>query len=154
MKALIVLLLSAVSAMAQVVTLVAPYNGTNSSVELVIEPYQTAELLAIFPLAGATMRVEKDGGTTSDEFTSHTGVVLFHPVVVTGPAVIHLFRGFSGSSYMATFRLTPEPYPVGSALLVPPGPGGASVVLQCSTNLVDWSSATNGAYTGDRKSVV
>jgi hypothetical protein len=144
----IILLMSAVSAMAQVVTLVSPYNGTNNYADLVIEPYQTAELLSIFALESASLLVVKDGTTGYNSFGNQASGFRFHPVVVAGPAVLQLTRGTQpGSSNMATFRLTPEPYPVGSALLVPPGPGGASVALECSTNLVDWSPAPNGVYT-------
>ena len=150
MKILLILLLSAVSAMAQVVTIGLSGTGTNNYADLIVEPYQTAELLSISPLSGSSLSLEKDGvASTEDFYSNQSGSTWqFHPVVVQGPALIRLRRNRFALDSLATFRLMPEPYPVGSALLVPPGPGGASVVLQCSTNLVDWSSATNGAYTG------
>lgn len=65
------------------------------------------------------------------------------PLVVPGPAVIKVM-GYGG---MATFKITPDQYPSDKTVVVPGGPGGASVTMECSTNLVHWTPADNGAYT-------
>ena len=65
------------------------------------------------------------------------------PFIIAGPATIEL-RGTGG---LATFRVYPESYPPDKSILVAPGAGGAAITLECSTNLVDWMTATNGVYT-------
>jgi len=67
------------------------------------------------------------------------------PIVIAGPALITLST-FGPRSGYCTVRLTPDSYPPDKALLVPPGTNLVSVALECSTNLVQWTAATNGVY--------
>lgn len=64
-------------------------------------------------------------------------------LVVNGPAKL-LVVGIGG---MATFRITPDQYPPDRTVVVPGGPGGATVTMECSTNLVHWEPAVGGSYT-------
>lgn len=65
-------------------------------------------------------------------------------LVVNGPAKL-LVAGYGGG--MATFKITPDQYPPDRTVVVPGGPGGATVTMECSTNLVQWESAVVGTYT-------
>lgn len=65
-------------------------------------------------------------------------------LVVNGPAKL-LVAGYGGG--MATFKITPDQYPPDKTVVVPGGPGGATVTLESSTNLVHWTPAASGAYT-------
>ena len=125
-----------VTARAQVVSIV----GSGSNVLFRVESYQAAELLSVSPISfsGSQLVIEKDGTQIVHSFDLHS----FNRLVVAGPASIKVYDGS-----MATFRLTPEPYPPDRSILVAPGSGGATVTLECSTNLVDWTSTTNGVYT-------
>ena len=68
------------------------------------------------------------------------------PLIVAGPARFTLQSpGTPGA--VCTFRVTPDAASPTTAEVVPPGTGGARVELQCSTNLVNWQTATNGIYT-------
>ena len=48
---------------------------------------------------------------------------------------------------MATFKITPDQDPPDRTVVVPGGPGGATVTMECSTNLVHWEPAVGGSYT-------
>lgn len=110
-----------------------PAPGTNT---LTLAPYETAELVSFPTVANPRQLWFKRSG---DWYLRQDAL----PLIIAGPATIEL-RGTGG---LATFRLTPESYPPDKAILVAPGAGGAAVILQCSTNLVDWMTATNGIYT-------
>ena len=107
-------------------------RGTNT---LTVAPYEVAELVS-FPVVSIprTIWFKRDGAWLlyQDE----------RPLVLAGPASIEL-RGNGG---IATFKLLPDSYPPDRSILIAPGTGGAAISLECSTNLVDWSSATNGVY--------
>ena len=51
------------------------------------------------------------------------------------------------SPAFATLEITPEPFPPTKTITIEPGTGGAAITLEASTNLVNWTSATNGVYT-------
>jgi len=135
---LLLLLVVTVSTQAQLVSVV----GTNGSTPaiLAVEPWQSAELVSIAPMHNL-LTIEKNGELVG----YNTGDYALNPLVIVGPARVRVYG--QGSSSMATFRLSPEPYPPTQAMLVPPGTGGATVALECSTNLIDWLVATNGVYT-------
>lgn len=116
------------------VTFLAPgIEGTNT---LNLAPYEVAELVS-FPTVSPPRQIwfRKSGAwyLYQDE----------RPLIIAGPATLEL-RGTGG---IATFRLTPESYPPDKSVLVAPGAGGAAIALECSTNLVDWLTTTNGVYT-------
>lgn len=121
---------------------------------LEIAAYETAELVS-FPKVinanGPILWIYKDGEafqysvrppkTGPDGYPNDP----FDPLIVTGPARIDLV--VYSVKALCTFKLTPESYPPDRSVLVPPGPGGANIQLECSTNLVQWFPATSGAYT-------
>jgi hypothetical protein len=57
----------------------------------------------------------------------------------------------SGDIYQkgfVTFKITPEAFPPDKTFIIAEGTQGATVTLECSTNLLNWTTATNGFYTG------
>ena len=75
---------------------------------------------------------------------------------MTGPAKFRL-RTESGSSgpstpnpfsAYATIKITPGAFPPDRAVLLPPNTNNVSVMMEQSTNLRDWTPATNGLYGG------
>jgi len=71
---------------------------------------------------------------------------------VAGPAtlVFHWSTTYTGfNKPWVTIRVTSEPmFPPERTVMIPHWSPGANVALQCSTNLVDWFSVTNGVYSG------
>ena len=61
--------------------------------------------------------------------------------MVAGPATI-----WSGG--YATLRITPQEFPVEKTAIIPHLSKGATVTLQVSNNLMDWTTAANGIYSG------
>ena len=149
---------TATSAQARLITLtVVPAMGpTNTVAEFQLESYEAAELVS-YPsdiANGSRIDVIKDGAqfhytATVFGFPSSSQVVPkppLEPLIVAGPARIRLFSDVGGPKF-CTFRITPESYPPDKSLLIAPGPGGAEVTLEYSTNLVNWTATTNGVYT-------
>lgn len=135
----------------RVVTLtVQNYNGVDEPMkEMTIEDVELAEVLTLrcnTPIA-ATLSVFKDGKAIDISASSGTAALPFQPIFVAGPAKIRLRADQSQAAGFCTIRVTPEAFPPDRSVLVAPGAGGAVIALECSTNLVNWTAATNGVYT-------
>lgn len=119
-----------------------------------IAPGETAHLVSLIRSAsrgdGARIFVQKADvtGVALDYRVTTGGVIpVYLPgdkLVVNGPAKL-LLVGHGGT--MATFKITPDQYPPDKTVVVPGGPGGATVTLESSTNLVHWEPAVGGTYT-------
>lgn len=73
--------------------------------------------------------------------------------VIPGPATLRLyFENRTGTTAAprgrATFKITPVAFPPDKTFIIPDGTPGATVTLETSTNLLTWTTATNGFYTG------
>ena len=151
MKQLFLVLLAvlAIDARAEFVTLTAAAtNGVSIGVaELSIRPYEAAELVSyVGPTRGDRLQLFKDGKTIDCPFAPQT-----YPVIVAGPATFRYtaLTNSSGEGFgpaFLTFRITPGAFPPDRTVIVLPGTNQTSVTLECSTNLVNWASATNGVY--------
>lgn len=141
----------------RLITLTVPnVDATNGVAEFQLESYEAAELVS-FPsdiASGSRIDIIKNGfqfhySANPFAFPS-SGPTLpkppLEPLIVAGPARI-LLRSDTGRPSLCTFRVTPESYPPDKSLLIAPGPGGAEVTLEFSTNLVNWIATTNGIYT-------
>jgi hypothetical protein len=63
---------------------------------------------------------------------------------MVGPAKVELIT--SGSPVFVTLKIEPESFPPDKTIVIPQG-GGANIALECSTNLIDWVTASPGVYT-------
>ncbi len=149
MKTIILLfLLLSIPPMARagVVTLIAKgqdtLTGTNGIAELRLGPYEWAEVVS-FPTSttsGQRLEIEKDG------LMAIVSPGICDAVSVAGPANIRLVAERGQQTAMCTIKVRPEAFPPDKALLLSPGTNQARITLECSTNLVQWFSATNGVY--------
>lgn len=111
---------------------------------------ETAHLISMIRSAtnGGELKiyVQKDGvvGLVKPSVRNNEIYITPDTLVVNGPAKL-LVVGTGGN--MATFKITPDQYPPDRTVVVPGGPGGATVTMECSTNLVQWESAVGGTYT-------
>ena len=123
-----------------------PPNPLPQTNEVVIAPYEVAELVSCpNPYNQFEINVVKDGTTFS---FGPSDIANTRGVVMAGPAVIKFGTGTTGQKGFCTFRITPESFPPDKTLIIPDGTAGATVTLECSTNLINWGSATNGFYSG------
>ncbi len=76
------------------------------------------------------------------ELSNNTGII---PTKVKGPATISL-RAYAGISAMLTIRISPESFDPNKTLILPPSTNQVAIALETSTNLVNWTMATNGVY--------
>lgn len=159
---LLVMLLSALGLVAQdryvTVTLPVAFSSPNdyypktATNVIDIAAGETAHLVALLkPERGiaANVYVHKNGvvaiGYPSRNSPEYPTIYApADPLVVNGPAKL-LVVGYGGG--MATFKITPDQYPPDKTVVVPGGPGGATVTLESSTNLIHWVPAAGGTYT-------
>jgi hypothetical protein len=69
--------------------------------------------------------------------------------IIVGPAMLTLNNGFFGDSVVFTFRFIPQPDPFtpSNAVIIPAdAKGPVSIIMESSTNLVDWIQALPGTY--------
>lgn len=70
------------------------------------------------------------------------------PAVVAGPARIQL-AGYSSRGSFCTVKVSSRFGSPTGTVVIPPGPGGAILGLESSTNLQSWSLSSPGVYTND-----
>lgn len=150
MKQLFLVLLAvlAIDARAEFVTLITEATGgSNDVAELSIGAYEAAELVSVVgPNYGQELLLFKDGKRTYCPLAPQQ-----YPVIVAGPAMFRYTAVTNSSGQGAgpcfiTFRITPEAFPPDRTVIALPGTNQTFVTLECSTNLVNWASATNGVY--------
>lgn len=97
---------------------------------------EDAGQLVMQSLDNASAWIFRDG----QQFTFREGQI------VQGPCELWLRGDRPTTLGMGTFRVLRNTQPPDKTMVIPQG-GSASIVLQCSSNLVDWVTATNGNYT-------
>ena len=154
MKSIICVLLLAVSSLAAQVPRYELLRATNRITAFHIEGYEIAELVSSQGYPIDLLSVEspalnaKFGLSTPPNFQNAGSTPpIPPPVVILGPATVSLVAGGSSTAAFALFKITPGYYPIDKAAMVAPGPGGAVVELQCSADLVNWTTVTNGVWT-------
>ena len=134
-------------------------GGTNSST-VNIGAYQTAEVVS-YPYEvnyrKTYLQVTTQGQTftfSRNEQGEYGMEDLPEPFIVVGPATLQLCPimpaqdSYSGSVGFCTIRIKPESFPPDKTLILLPGTNSANVVMESSTDLANWSTATNGTYGG------
>ena len=144
MKTLLLLcwLLPAIaSAQARRVTLTISGNPGNPSRtnEMTIAANESIEPIAWYGYA-TTAVVTKNGSSFYWQAPN-----LNYPVaprqIITGPASFRVISTWD--TYIdgyVTFEITPQSFPPDKTVVIPQGQG-ANVILECSTNLIDWTTA-------------
>jgi hypothetical protein len=121
----------------QYVTLTVPTNGTNT---YAIAQGQAAEIVSSWLQTSFT--VQKDG------FTFGPGVAgISAGPILQGPATLNFYLNTTnyGPSFI-TLKIIPESYDPNKTIIIPPGTNQVQITLQASTNLINWTTATNGIY--------
>lgn len=152
----ILLAMMTIAARPEVITLTA-FDGRDQGGErhytqsTEVSKDQTIELLSItpYPYGNTSILVEKDGEQSHFRWPTST-LNPTSPFIIRGPVKLTLINyNFVGVTH-ATFRITPERVdPTQTAIVYPGTNNAAKVTMLCSTNLADWSPATNGLYSGD-----
>jgi hypothetical protein len=104
---------------------------------------ETAEMVSGYNLASGYTT----GFFTKDGITLNIGVM--GPItVVKGPATFGVRAIGTSSSVFSilTLKIKPESFPPDKTVILPPGTNQFLVTLESSTNLVSWSTSTNGVY--------
>jgi hypothetical protein len=154
--ALTLLCCSAMKSEGRFLTIMMTTNTTN---QITIESYETVKVHTYYDPPGlfSRLRILKDDGNLI-VFPGYVASA-YQPVspsfgtslVVAGPATL-IFENLAAprqlmSPAILTLEITPDAYPPDKAITLGPGPGGAAISLETSTNLLNWTSATNGVYT-------
>lgn len=148
----------AATAQPRYVTLTVNADSSRGSIvttnELRLGAGDTAELVTTFTTPGARLDWIKD----DKQFEVAVGYITpaSLPLIVAGPAVLRLSVATNQTHDMPsliTFKIIPESFPPDKTLIIPQGTAGATVVLESSTNLIQWTTATNGFYTGTNAAV-
>lgn len=131
------------------VTITVPgVQGTNATYQ--ISQGQAAEIVGIGqpPNSGSgpvyeNIAVQINGQTfnvASGAFVAGPATFTLQPIVQNNSGVNVFFPNFM------TLNIVPSTFDVQKTLILPPGPGQFYVSLQTSTDLINWSTATNGIY--------
>jgi hypothetical protein len=139
-------------------------SRTNQTSEIQIQDYESFrvvsahdERIAMTASAGFSLSIVKGATTFTFRDLELQGIYDFNlkvlipprPISMAGPAMVTLNSNFAdrgAEPAFVTFEITPQSFPPGQTLIVPPGTNQVLVTLECSTNLVNWLSATNGVY--------
>ena len=142
--------ISIVSAFAQsrFVTLV---NGADSnSGPLTIASNEVGRIRCLIAVANSTAKVRVTKGAVSVNVSGATvgGLADRGDVPISGPASFELVPslGSPTEAVAATIEITPAVFDVNHTVVLPQDTG-ASIVLEASTNLIQWAPAPPGFYT-------
>ena len=145
-------MLGPVSLMAEVFTL-------TDYAEFELATNQTAEVLSVMK---SSVGFTKPGHTNAGYNIAYDEGSYPRTGIIAGPATILVaaspnamppgeVNGAPGTGPFyrsATIRIGSQAFPPEKTAIVPHLSNGANVALQVSSNLVDWVSTTNGAYSG------
>lgn len=131
-------------------------NGTNYFDSLSIGTNEVVEVRSLYehafsPQYGpptANLVIQRLGQTLTIRsilFLDATNAMRL-PLLVAGPATLTL-ENESAAPAMATLEVKRESFPPDKTLIVPGDSNGANVIMESSTDLVNWSAAVPGPYT-------
>lgn len=147
-------LLQTTNLLAQARTVTLMVSGTNSAT-LELDDFESCKFICAknYPLLAVTKN-SQTVNYNSDELTGrfansiNQGLSYYPPIAiqVAGPATLTVMNGSIYEPTMATFEIQPTSFPPDKTLILPPRTNQVYVGLESSTNLVNWSTATNGVY--------
>lgn len=127
-------------------------TATNLPATIQIADYETGELVSIFNQN--YILIEKDGQTFLTRISAAAagsagaGGSVFTGIgdTVRGPATFSISPQLPNYPSAMTVKITPQSFPPNQTLIVPAGTNQVQISLESSTNLVNWTTATNGVY--------
>ena len=124
----------------RVATIIAPPNTTNTFVLQDGEAARVATVSNYNMMFGALF---EDFWVTQSGYRWH----ILRDDLFQGPATFYVGSRINGfGTQMLTLEVFPVAFDPGKTLIVPQGSNAVSVAMECSTNLVNWTTATNGVY--------
>jgi hypothetical protein len=132
----LLLALSSLSVRAQIQTLVVGPTITNSAV-LMVSSNSYAVIKSVNANFGGSLLVNLHGV----DFSFDPTIDDLHNLTFSGPATIQL-QGF-GEPAFATVQIEPGLFPPGKAVTIGAYSGNVQVIMQMSTDLVNWTPAVN-----------
>ncbi len=143
-KTLLTAVLAACSLHAEYITLITT-GGYSDPVE--VEEGQIAEVVS-FPRAGhlgSFVRVERG----EIHATFEPSKVHWEPIIVAGPAIIKIHGAGGNNATVCTLKITPDTdiYPPDKTVVIPADTNGANIILEQSTDFVNWTPADPGVFT-------
>lgn len=124
--------------------------ATRSFQQLMVATNEVAELTTVL---GHGFRLELQRGNLYYPIladNTSAGVAKNPAIMTVGPASFNFQQYYTGQdgSALATFRITPvvESTPPNKTLVVEPNQGNVAITMESTTNLVEWSTVTNGIY--------
>lgn len=132
-------------------------NGTNYFDSVTLATNQSIEVRTIFengfrpnggPPGSVNLVIRKGGKEfylPSTLFLNGTNGMRL-PVVFAGPATVTL-ENLQTPAAFATVEIKTDSFPPDKTLIVPGDSNGANVIMESSTDLVNWFAASPGAYT-------
>lgn len=105
---------------------------------------ETATVVGVFYYGtDGMLEIVKNG------ITNNCTVASLHPpsrsTVVPGPAIIRL--NGTANPVFVTLRVAPESFPPDKTIIIPQGTPGANIIMEQSTDLINWTNSVPGTYT-------
>lgn len=116
--------------------------GPGETAVFEVKDSTTIQLVSLLPSIPTTGEHRAEVRVIKGKFSSW----LPQGATIQGPFTLTLKGMEAPISAACTLRLIPQVFPPDKTVVIPPGQG-AQITLQCSSNLVDWVTATNGIYT-------
>jgi hypothetical protein len=115
-----------------------------TSDSVVIETNESATIVGTFYVTSdATLEIIRNGIT--NWFSPANVSASTRGATISGPATITLFT--SGSPTFVTLRIAPESFPPDKTIIIPQGTPGANIIMEQSTDLINWTNSVPGSYT-------
>jgi len=122
--------------------------------QIAIEAYENLTIVSAgdFGSGDSRILIEKDGARIVFPLTIPSLNYPQAQFVTARPATVTFSTGAwdsrdANTPAIVTLQITPETYDVNKSITVGPGPGGAVISLECSTNLISWTNVWSGTYT-------
>lgn len=122
-----------------------PPNDYKATNQISIVEGETAQVVSFLTSggSGAISYCQKDGAIFNSISSSGVGA---NGATITGPATFTVVAQGQDNRGLLTLKIMPNTFAPDKTLIIPPGTNQFSISLESSTNLVNWSTATNGIY--------
>ena len=112
---------------------------------LTIASNETAKVVASRTIY-CQLTITKGGSEIYNPVSNNGGYEAFPAATVVGPAVLTLSGTGGSAKGYCTIEILPDAFPIDKTIVVPQDTG-ANIILEASTNLIQWAPAPPGLYT-------